>query len=335
MQEKLDMIMKNIGQYLVVDDEDQTAYLNLGSSGFWWYWYGSENESMAYYLKLLCAVEPHSPVAPKLVKYLLNNRKHATYWDSTRDTALCIEAFADFIKAAGEDKPDMTVEILIDGKVVKTEKISAENLFSFDGTLVLEGNAVPAGKHICEIRRKGKGALYFNAYLDYFTLEDFITKAGLEIKVNRKYYKLVKTDKSVKVQGSRGQSVDKKVEKYKRVEIANLAELKSGELAEIELTLESKNDYEYIIIEDMKPAGFETCEVRSGYNGNEMGAYVEFRDEKVCFFIRRLARGRHSVSYRMRAEIPGRFSALPARAEAMYAPELKANSDEIKLNITE
>jgi uncharacterized protein YfaS (alpha-2-macroglobulin family) len=35
----------------------------------------------------------------------------------------------------------------------------------------------------------------------------------------------------------------------------------------------------------------------------------------------------------MRAEIPGKFSALPARASAMYAPELKGNSDEIKLRI--
>jgi uncharacterized protein YfaS (alpha-2-macroglobulin family) len=32
----------------------------------------------------------------------------------------------------------------------------------------------------------------------------------------------------------------------------------------------------------------------------------------------------------MRAEIPGKFSAMPTKAEAMYAPELKANSDEWK-----
>ena len=83
----------------------------------------------------------------------------------------------------------------------------------------------------------------------------------------------------------------------------------------------------------MKPAGFETVDVRSGYTGNEMGAYVEFRDNRVVFFVSRLARGRHSVSYRMRAEIPGKFSALPTRAWAMYAPELKANSDEIKLKV--
>ena len=62
-----------------------------------------------------------------------------------------------------------------------------------------------------------------------------------------------------------------------------------------------------------------------------LGAYVEFRDQKVAFFVQRLARGEHSVSYRMRAEIPGRFSALPTRAAAMYAPELKANSNELKV----
>jgi uncharacterized protein YfaS (alpha-2-macroglobulin family) len=64
-----------------------------------------------------------------------------------------------------------------------------------------------------------------------------------------------------------------------------------------------------------------------------MGAYMELRDERVVFFVRRLARGKHSLAFRMRAEIPGRFSALPTRAHAMYAPELRANSEEIKLRI--
>jgi uncharacterized protein YfaS (alpha-2-macroglobulin family) len=48
-----------------------------------------------------------------------------------------------------------------------------------------------------------------------------------------------------------------------------------------------------------------------------------------------LPRGKSSVSYRLRAEIPGKFSALPTRAYAMYAPELRGNSDEIKLAIVD
>ena len=330
---KRDMLKRNVEQYLQQDDENQSAWLKLPNGGWWWCWYGSEMEAHAFYLKLLCLTEPKSPKASRLVKYLINNRRHATYWNSTRDTAYVIEAFADYIRASGEDKPDMTVEVFLDGKKHKTVKINKDNLFSFDNKLVLLGRKVTTGKHTVELRKKGTGPLYFNAYQTNFTLEDHITRAGLEIKVNRKYFKLVRVEKKIKVEGDRGQAVDQKVEKYERKELKNLSLLKSGDLVEIEMTIESKNDYEYILFEDMKAAGFEPMALRSGYGNNEMGAYMELRDNRVTFFVRRLARGKHSMSYRMRAEIPGKFSALPTKASAMYAPELKANSDEIKLRI--
>jgi uncharacterized protein YfaS (alpha-2-macroglobulin family) len=332
-KERLAMILKNVEQYLVQDDENQTAYLRLPAENVWWNWYGSETEANAYYLKLLSRTTPKDERASRLVKYLLNNRKHATYWSNTRDTATCIEAMAEYIKASGEDKPDMTVELWLDGKKQKEVAINAKNLFAFDNKFVLTGDAVESGKHVLEVRKKGTGPVYFNVYLTNFTLEDFITKAGLEVKVNRKYYKLTRSDKEVKVPGSSGQPVGERVEKYTRTELANLATLKSGDLVEVELEIDSKNDYEYLIFEDPKAAGFEPMLVRSGYNGNDMGAYMELRDDRVSFFVRSLTRGKHSVSYRMRAEIPGKFSALPTRAYAMYAPELKGNSDEIKLGI--
>jgi hypothetical protein len=331
--DKLEMILNNIDQFLEQDEENQTAWLKLPENNYWWYWYGSETEANAYYLKLLARTSPKEEKASRLVKYLLNNRKHATYWNSTRDTAVCIEALADYMVASGEDKPDMTVEVWYDGKLSKEAKIDRANLFTFDNKFVLFGDAVDSGRHVVELKKKGSGPLYFNAYLTNFTLEDFITRAGLEVKVNRKYYKLSKVEKTIKVAGSRGQAADQKVEKYVREELVNLAALKSGDLVEIELEIDSKNDYEYLIFEDMKASGFEPVELRSGYGGNEMGAFMELRDEKVCFFVRWLARGKHSISYRMRAEIPGKFSALPTRAYAMYAPELKGNSDEIKLAI--
>ena len=217
---KLDMILENISQFVVEDKENQTAYLKLPAGSHWWYWYGSEIEANAYYLKLLSRTNPKDTKAAGLVKFLLANRKHATYWRSTRDTAICVEAMAEYIKASGEDKPDMTVEVYLDGKLHKEVKIDAKNLFSFDNKLTLEGEAVTDGAHVVEIKRKGTGPVYFNAYLTNFTLEDFITKAGLEVKVNRKYYKLERVkDATEKVPGSRGQVADRKVEKYKRVEL--------------------------------------------------------------------------------------------------------------------
>jgi uncharacterized protein YfaS (alpha-2-macroglobulin family) len=332
-RDKLDMILQNISQFVVQDDENQTAYLKLPENNYWWYWYGSEVEANGYYLKLLARTDPKGETTARLVKYLLNNRKHATYWNSTRDTAVAIEAFADFLKASGEDKPDLTIEIWIDGKRQKEVAIKADNLFTFDNKLVLAGDAVETGEHTIEFKKRGRGPLYWNGYLTNFTLEDHITRAGLEVKVNRKYFKLVPVNKQVDVAGSRGQAVKQRVEKYERQELPNLATLKSGDLVEIELEIDSKNDYEYLMFEDMKAAGFEPVDLRSGYSGNPLGAYMELRDERVSFFVRALPRGKHSVAYRLRAEIPGRFAALPTRASAMYAPELRGNSDEIKLRI--
>jgi alpha-2-macroglobulin len=332
-KDKLAVIMENIEQYVVSDDENQTAYLKMPESNNWWYWYGNEIEANAYYLKLLAKTGKNNDRASRMVKYLLNNRRHATYWNSTRDTAICVEAFADYLKASGEDRPDMTVEVWLDGQKKKEVRIDKTNLFSFDNKLVLTGDKVTAGKHTIEIKRKGSGPVYFNAYVTYFTLEDDIKKAGLEVRVNRKYYKLTRVEEKVKVSGSKGQALEQAVEKYTRTELENLATVKSGDLVEVELEIDSKNDYEYLIFEDMKAAGFEPMNVRSGYVPNTMGAYMELRDEKVAFFVRHLARGKHSISYRLRAEIPGQFSALPTRAYAMYAPELKGNSDEIKLRV--
>src|SRR5581483_10863460 len=116
---QLAMILENIEQFVVEDEENQTAYLKLPAGSHWWYWYGSEIEANAYYLKLLAKASPKDKKAAGLVKYLLNNRKHATYWNSTRDTAICIEAMAEYLKASGEDKPDLTVSIWLDGKQVK------------------------------------------------------------------------------------------------------------------------------------------------------------------------------------------------------------------------
>ena len=338
--EQRDMLIRNIDQFIVTDNENQTTYINLPDRGSYsWYWYGDTIEANACFLKLLTRVNAQDPRASGLVKYLLNNRKNASYWNSTRDTALCIEAMAEYLVASGESQPNLSVEVWVDGEKKQTVEITPENLFSFNNKLVIEGEAVTTGKHVVELKKVATkpgsaSPLYFNAYLTNFTLEDHITATGLEVKVNRKFYKLTqKKDATATVQGARGQAIDQKVLKYDRTELANLSEVQSGDLLEVELEIDSKNTYEYLLFEDLKASGTEPVDVRSGYIPSAFGAYVEFRDERVCFFVRELTRGKHSVSYRIRAEIPGQFSALPTRASAMYAPEIKANSDEMQLKI--
>ncbi len=329
-----DEVMKMISQFIKRDAENQTTYLDLQNNNYWWSWYGSEVEAHAWYLKLLAAVKPQDADTRGLVKYLVNNRKNATYWESTRDTAFAIEAIASYFKASGEDAPEMEVEVSLDGKSLRKISITRENLFTFDGTISLTGEEVTTGKHDIELKRAGKGTLYANAYLEVFTLEDKLRAAGLEVKVTRNISKLIALEKENQVPNSTGLVVKQQEERFKREPLTDGAKLASGDRIEVELVLESKNDYEYLLFSDTKAAGFEALDALSGYvGGGRFSAYMEPRDQSVDFFIRALPRGTHTLRYQLRAEAPGIYKALPATAAAMYAPELRANSEDMRLEI--
>ncbi|MDA3963214.1 MAG: alpha-2-macroglobulin, partial [Planctomycetota bacterium] len=310
---------RNVEQFVVEDPENQTAWLEVGTD--WWYWYGSDNEAMAWYLKLLAKVDPKSDRAAAIAKYLLTNRRHASYWDSTRDTALCIEALAEFMRASEETAFTGTIEILLDDQVVKEVAVTPATLFSIDGQYRISGAAITSGDHVITIRRKGEGAVYANAWLEIFDQQDHIPAEGLEVKVTRQVYRLQRDDSTGLNAGAHGQVLEQRRERYTRELLADGATVRSGDLLEVELSIESKNDYEYLLFEDFKPAGVESVDVRSGYYTDGLRAYRELREDRVALFVQRLARGSHSIAYRVRAEIPGNFVALPAQAGAMYAPE--------------
>lgn len=334
-RDRRDMCLRNLRQFLKQDDENQTAWLDLPEGGWWWFWYEDRIETQAAFLRLLVKAEPKGETAARLAKYIVNNRRNGTWWTSTKDTAAAIEALAEFAKASGESAAAQTVEILLDGVPQKRVEITPDTLFTFDNRFVLEGEALTTGAHKLELRKLGSAPLYVSAYLTVFSQEDMIPAAGLEVKAERRFYRLIEEKPDQQVAGARGQVITQRGLKYRREALASETEIRSGDLIEVEISIESKNDYEYVLIEDMKPAGFETVEVRSGWSYEGLPAYQEFRDEKVAFFADRLPRGRHNLSYRVKAEIPGRFSALPARIEAMYAPELKGNSQEWKARIVE
>ena len=63
--------------------------------------------------------------------------------------------------------------------------------------------------------------------------------------------------------------------------------------------------------------------------------YQELRDRKVAMFIDKLDQGVWQIRYTLRAEVPGSFHALPLVGGAMYVPEIKGNSDEIRMTVEE
>ena len=333
-KEKLAAVLQNIGQYVVRDDENQTAYLKLPNEGYWWWWYGSEVETDAFYLKLLARTDPRGELAPRLVKYVLNNRRHGTYWNSTRDTAFCIEALADYLKASGEDRPDMTVTIALDGQNREGSEDHSGRSLHVRQRLRPRRPGAGNGRAHGLVRQAGEGPAVLQCLPDQLHARrpdhprgpgDQGRSQGLPAGQGRQGRW---TWPAAAARRSASGSSVIAASCWPRVRCSRAASWSRSSSRSTARTITSTWSSR-----TTRRPGFEPVEVRSGYNGNDLGAYVEFRDERVAFFARTLARGKHSVSYRLRAEIPGRFHALPARAQAMYAPELRANSDEIQLRV--
>ena len=340
---RLERSLSNLRQYLVTDRENQTAYLRLPNDGGWWYWWNNDLEANALYLELLSKVDQTAAAAPKLVKYLLNNRQHGSRWSSTRDTAHVVEAFAAYLKATGEAAPTADVQIVLDGEVIHTASVTPETLFTYDGAAILTGDAVTSGEHVLSVRRAAPagtdpGPLYFTARVTTFDERPFIPAAGLEIKVTRSVRRVTDAEETRAFADDAGRPDERRVDQNAREELpaapGEPAAAISGEVIEVELILEAKNDYIYVVLSDAKAAGFEAVGSApgtaplSGWVWDGLSAYREFRDERTDFFLPNLPRGRHSLRYRLRAEAPGTLHALPAFAEGMYAPELRGNSDE-------
>lgn len=317
-----------------IDEDKDNATAHWGETGIHYRWSDGGVESTAFSIKALANMDPQSAYLEKAVKWLVLNRRGAS-WKNTRDTAIAILGLADYLKATRELAPDYDYTVFVNGKNVREGHAGASNVFSFNRIVDIPADALKDGDNSIKVVIKGRGAMYVAAHTKYFTLEEPITKAGNEIFVTRKYFR-----QSVKETLMKGYTED-----WAPLNDGDV--LKSGDRIRVEVTIDAKNNYEYLLAEDYKPAGAEAVLLTSGAgeaidlgrDGRETDSrtplYQEFRDQKAAFFIAHLKQGKHLIRYELRAEIPGEFHAMPDQAHAMYVPEIRANSDEMRLKIND
>jgi len=332
------VVIENLGNTIRLDEKTETA--SWGRTDNWWYWYDSGLETTAMVLRAYVAVDPKHKHIPMIVRWLVQNRR-GSQWYSTKDTALCVYALAGYLQASGELDPDMTVAVQVDGKMRNELRVTKANVLTLDATTPLGPEDLTPGKHTIKVRKQGRGFLYVSSFLRYYTREDPIKAAGHQVAVARSYVRLVpkevtKTRQVWREDERKNVTEEYKTIEYDRVPVGEGEELVSGTRLEVCLQIEAKNNFEYLIFEDPKPAGCEPVELVSGssYAGGTY-ANMELRDTRVVFFATYLSQGAHKLTYQLRCETPGVFHALPSRAEAMYTPYVKAISDSARLAIVE
>jgi uncharacterized protein YfaS (alpha-2-macroglobulin family) len=158
----------------------------------------------------------------------------------------------DYLRASGELKPDLEYELLVNGSSIAKKKIHGADAFNAPSRFTIDSKLVRDANEIRIRRRSGENPIYFAVEARFFSLEEPITPAGNEIFVRRDYFKLA------------GRPTLLKGYVYEKAPLLDGEIVKSGERVETVVTIEAKNNYEYLVFEDLKPAGLEAVEVRSG-----------------------------------------------------------------------
>ena len=345
LKEQANVLIRNLENGVKIDEKPDSSIIlggsqdssdtvmataHWGADGFYWRWSESPVETTSTALRALLAIDPQNKLVEPVTNWLIKNRRGAQ-WSSTRDTAITVLALNDYLRKSGELKTQLQYELFVNGNSIATKTVTSEDIFGAPSQYFVDRKYIKDGNNeIRVVRKSGEGPLYFSAQAEYFSLEEPIPAAGNEIFVKRQYFKLV----------ARPTLLTGFV--YDRVPLDDGGSVASGDRVETVITIEAKNDYEYLVFEDMKPAGFEAVEVRSGEplyaqestkDGRQRWVYQEFRDRKIALFIDKLPQGIWEIRYSVRAETPGQFHALPAVGYAMYVPEIRTNGTELRITV--
>ncbi len=355
-KQKAAVVLRNLLTTARVDAANGTVSRGAADR-YWWTWYNDRVETNAVVFQAFLAIDPASPMPAMLVKWLANNRR-ANAWNDTRQTAMAVYALADYARVTKELAADYTLTVDLGGRVRRVYTVNHDNALFFDNEFVVPDELLRTGDQTLTITKRGRGACYYGAFTRYFSLEEPIAATSNEISVTRRYFRLL-PDTAVgkaaiqpikyerlnpfligkyelleqggewtqRISGEEGP-------RYDRVALKDGETIASGDQIEVELQIEAKNDYEYLAFEDMKPAGCEPVALRSG-DRMGLGVYsnMELRDRKVAFFIAKMPQGTRALTYRLRAEIPGKFHVLPTNGYAMYAPDIRCLSQETRIGI--
>ncbi|HEX8408201.1 MAG TPA: alpha-2-macroglobulin, partial [Thermoanaerobaculia bacterium] len=339
--ERAQILIRNLEDGVIIDKApDQSVLLkgettaetmqtaHWGTTGFWWRWYESPVETTAFALQALVTIDPQNKLVEPAMNWLVRNRR-GTQWSNTRDTAISLLALNDYLQRSGELAGDVSYELSVNGKVIATKTITAAEVLGAPTRFSIDPSILTATMQEIRIRRTaGKSPLYFAAEARFVSLEEPVKAAGNELFVRREYFRLAPRPTLLKgVQ-------------YDRVPLGDRSTIASGERVEVVVTVETKNDYSYLLFEDLKPAGFEAVELQSGQplyatakDGRTAWVYQELRDRKVAMFVDHMPQGIWEIRYTLRAEVPGSFHALPLLGQAFYAPDVRANGDEVRVEV--
>ena len=331
-------VAKSLAGRLIASVNETSGSASWSGAAWHYNWQDDEVETSAAAVKALLKIEGETELVRKGVRWLLA-QKDGSAWHNTRQTAMVIYSLVDYLRASDELHPNYAMTVKVNGKVVFTKQVTKDDVFKTEEQIRIDADGLRKGENVVTIEKSGEGRLYASARLLYYATGKAIEPGSAGFTVEREYYLLER----VKSKG--GFAYNKKELK---------APVKSGDEIFVRLTVRPERKSEYFIMEDPLPAGCEVVTDTDGYNiigengydgssnyGRGYGGWGwhwwyadrDVRDEKVAFFATSIDAKSYTLTYIMRAQIPGEYAVMPAVASLMYYPEVRGNSGTERLAI--
>ena len=315
----LSLTLKRMGRpkdaKLVWDSVMDSAKSNEEQGTFWapedrsWLWYNDTIETHAFALRTILELDPANAKKDGLVQWLLLNKK-LNQWKSTRATAEVIYSLVSYLKKEGAlgVPEDATVTV---GVQRVTFAFDPEKYTGKNNRIVVPGDKIdPKTTSTVVVEKEGKGFVFASAAWHFSTEKLPAEDRGDFFNVSRKYFRRENTGKE-----------------FTLTPLAEGAVIRPGDQIEVQISLRTKHEAEYVHLRDPRAAGLEPENVLSKWKWDlGIAWYEETRDSATNFFFERLPVGEYTFKYRLRANMAGTFRVGPATVQSMYAPEFNAYS---------
>jgi uncharacterized protein YfaS (alpha-2-macroglobulin family) len=282
----------------------------------WHYaWEDDPIETTAYALRLNAALAPNSPVVRGTIAFL-RSQQNGSWWYTTKDTAASIYAIAEAEDAGPDEfKPDETIAIVVDGRPVRSVRVTSAVLDAAQALIRIPAGTVHQGS-VVRFERSGRGKMFWQS--DFTRYAPPGTHAVRDS--NRSIFaRLFPSEPPLRIE--------------RRYFAMHPGAWSVGDEISVQLTVTANEDVQYVAIEDPFPAGVE-YQPPQGQAAREDWSGMQYFDDRAVFFATKLwNRQSLQLSYMLRVTTPGSYTAAAPSAYAMYGPPISAVGDTVHVQI--
>ncbi len=286
-----------------------------------WQWFHDSLNLHAEALRMLLEVDPNSPRIDGLIKWILFNKK-ATMWGSTTNAAKAVYSLLDAIKTWGVLSQNRHYDIAWNGQNYKLDfgPLAKESKTVYS-VYEPEANNTSLKATITQETTNAQGKKAQKTLPSFATLSNLIisdlpqeaSPKGI-LNITKDYYLIdgntvrpLKENETVKV----------------------------GDKIEVRLTIKAEHNFNYVMIQDKKPAAFDTEKLLSGWVWDGLSRYEDLQLAQTNFFMDYVPVGTYELKYILRPTASGVFNVGSSIMQSMFAPEVSAHSNSFIIKVVD